>query len=109
MRSRVLKGAAAAALLAAAVSAAPQGTGLVGIVRGLDVGEQPSTVDSLKGKVVLVNFWTYSCINCIRTMPQLKSWYERYHKQGLEVIGVHTPEFHFEKDPANVQAAITKF
>ncbi len=108
MRSRILIAGAAAAVLAAGVAAAPQAPGLVGIVRWLNVS-QPPTPAELKGKVVLVNFWTYSCINCIRTMPQLKSWYERYHAQGLEVIGVHTPEFHFEKDPANVQAAIAKF
>jgi thiol-disulfide isomerase/thioredoxin len=64
---------------------------------------------SLKGKVVLVDFWTYSCINCIRSVPHLKQLYEKYHGQGLEIIGVHTPEFHFEKDVNNVQAAIQKF
>jgi thiol-disulfide isomerase/thioredoxin len=59
-----------------------------------------------QGKVVLIDFWTYSCINCIRTLPQLKAWYRKYYKQGLIIIGVHTPEFPFEKDPNNVQDAI---
>lgn len=66
----------------------------------------PLTMESLKGKVVLVDFWTYSCINCIRTLPYLKAWYEKYRDQGLVIIGVHAPEFEFEKDPANVRSAI---
>ncbi|HEX7673189.1 MAG TPA: cytochrome c biogenesis protein DipZ [Bdellovibrio sp.] len=62
--------------------------------------------ESLKGKVVLVDFWTYSCINCLRTLPYVKSWAEKYKDQGLVVIGVHTPEFAFEKDPTNVAKAL---
>jgi len=60
----------------------------------------------LRGKVVLVDFWTYSCVNCIRTIPYLKAWYKAYKDKGLVIIGVHTPEFEFEKVPRNVQAAI---
>jgi len=64
------------------------------------------TIDGLKGKVVLIDFWTYSCINCIRTMPYLRAWHEKYEKEGLVIVGVHTPEFAFEKDKGNVQQAI---
>lgn len=63
----------------------------------------------LRGKVVLVDFWTYSCINCIRTIPYLNAWNEKYSEQGLVIVGVHTPEFEFEKDYANVKAATEKF
>jgi cytochrome c biogenesis protein CcdA/thiol-disulfide isomerase/thioredoxin len=66
----------------------------------------PLTSGSLRGKVVLVDFWTYSCINCLRTLPYLKAWDEKYRDQGLVIIGVHTPEFAFEKDPRNVGQAI---
>jgi thiol-disulfide isomerase/thioredoxin len=58
--------------------------------------------------VVLVDFWTYSCINCLRTLPHLKAWYAAYHKQGLDIIGVHTPEFAFEHVTSNVQAAVKR-
>jgi cytochrome c biogenesis protein CcdA/thiol-disulfide isomerase/thioredoxin len=64
------------------------------------------TKEELKGKVVLVDFWTYSCINCIRTLPYVKAWAEKYKDQGLVVIGVHTPEFAFEKDLSNVSDAV---
>ncbi len=66
----------------------------------------PLASASLRGKVVLVDFWTYSCINCLRTLPYLKAWNEKYRDQGLVIIGVHTPEFAFEKDPRNVGQAI---
>jgi cytochrome c biogenesis protein CcdA/thiol-disulfide isomerase/thioredoxin len=64
------------------------------------------TPASLHGKVVLVDFWTYSCINCLRTLPYIKAWYEKYKDSGLVVIGVHTPEFPFEKDESNVRKAV---
>lgn len=64
---------------------------------------------SLKGKVVLVDFWTYSCINCQRTFPYLKDWHGKYKDKGLVIIGVHSPEFEFEKNPENVQKAISDF
>jgi cytochrome c biogenesis protein CcdA/thiol-disulfide isomerase/thioredoxin len=70
------------------------------------INSPPLTPDSLRGKVVLVDFWTYSCINCIRSLPYIKAWYAKYKDDGLVVIGVHTPEFPFEKDEANVQKAV---
>ncbi len=69
----------------------------------------PLTREQLKGKVVLIDFWTYSCINCIRTVPHVRAWAERYRDQGLVVIGVHTPEFAFEREPANVRKAVADF
>jgi cytochrome c biogenesis protein CcdA/thiol-disulfide isomerase/thioredoxin len=66
----------------------------------------PLTATALRGKVVLIDFWTYSCINCLRALPYVKSWYERYRAQGLVVIGVHAPEFAFEKDAENVTRAV---
>ena len=69
----------------------------------------PQTLASLKGKVVLVDFWTYSCINCLRTLPHVEAWYNKYHSSGFEVIGVSTPEFAFEKDPGNVARAIKQY
>lgn len=67
----------------------------------------PLRAQDLRGKVVLVNFWTYSCINSLRALPYVRTWAERYKDQGLVVIGVHTPEFGFEKDIANVRRATT--
>jgi thiol-disulfide isomerase/thioredoxin len=66
----------------------------------------PLTPEGLKGKVVLIDFWTYSCINCLRTIPYVRAWAEKYKDQGLVVIGVHAPEFAFEKDVDNVKKAI---
>src|SRR5277367_2833389 len=66
----------------------------------------PLSSKSLRGKVVLVNFWTYSCINSLRELPWIQAWAEKYKDAGLVVIGVHTPEFGFEKDPANVKTAV---
>ncbi|KIG09917.1 cytochrome c biogenesis protein DipZ [Caballeronia concitans] len=66
----------------------------------------PLSRDALRGKVVVVNFWTYSCINCLRTLPYLKTWAQRYGNDGLVVLGVHTPEFGFEHDTANVKRAL---
>jgi cytochrome c biogenesis protein CcdA/thiol-disulfide isomerase/thioredoxin len=71
-------------------------------------GERPLTLRGLRGRVVLIDFWTYSCINCIRTFPYLKAWDERYRKDGLTIVGVHAPEFPFEKDAANVEDAIER-
>lgn len=73
------------------------------------INSPPLTLKSLRGKVVLVDFWTYTCINCIRTLPYLVAWYDKYHSSGLEIIGVHTPEFEFEKDTSNVQSAVAQF
>ena len=69
----------------------------------------PLTMQELRGKVVLVDFWTYTCINCIRTLPYLKSWDTKYRDKGLVIIGVHAPEFEFEKDKDNVVKAIKDF
>jgi cytochrome c biogenesis protein CcdA/thiol-disulfide isomerase/thioredoxin len=69
----------------------------------------PLTAEQLRSKVVLVDFWTYSCINCIRTIPYIKAWAERYRDQGLVVIGVHAPEFAFEKKVDNVKGALSDF
>jgi cytochrome c biogenesis protein CcdA/thiol-disulfide isomerase/thioredoxin len=69
-------------------------------------GGRPLSLRELRGQVVLVDFWTYTCINCIRTLPYLKAWDERYGKDGLRIVGVHTPEFPFERDAANVADAI---
>jgi thiol-disulfide isomerase/thioredoxin len=70
------------------------------------LNSMPLSSEMLRGKVVLVDFWTYSCINCLRTLPYLKAWDEKYRAQGLVVIGVHAPEFAFEKDQHNVEQAI---
>ncbi|MEO5950552.1 MAG: redoxin domain-containing protein [Candidatus Saccharimonadales bacterium] len=72
------------------------------------INSNPRTLASMKGKVVLIDFWTYSCINCIRTQPYLRDWYSNYKDSGFEIIGVHAPEFSFEKNPANVQDAAKK-
>jgi cytochrome c biogenesis protein CcdA/thiol-disulfide isomerase/thioredoxin len=69
-------------------------------------GDKPLTLASLRGKVVLVDFWTYSCINCLRTIPHLRALYTAYHPRGLEIVGVHTPEFAFEHELGNVRTAV---
>jgi len=69
-------------------------------------GSMPLSLESLRGKVIVVDFWTYSCVNCVRTLPYLKAWYDTYRSRGLVIIGVHTPEFEFEKKSANVERAI---
>ncbi len=69
----------------------------------------PLSSEALRGKVVLVDFWTYSCINCLRTLPYLKAWDDKYRAEGLVIVGVHAPEFVFEKDLYNVEQAVQKF
>jgi cytochrome c biogenesis protein CcdA/thiol-disulfide isomerase/thioredoxin len=71
-------------------------------------GDGPLTLRGLRGRVVLVDFWTYSCINCIRTLPYLNAWNERYRRDGLTIVGVHTPEFPFEREAGNVARAIAE-
>jgi len=83
---------------------APEIEGITGWVNTL-----PLTLQELRGKVVLIDFWTYSCINCIRTFPYLKEWYAKYKDKGLVIVGVHTPEFEFEKKTENVQDAVKRF
>jgi len=80
----------------------------VGIDKWLNI-DKPLSISSLKGKVVLVDFWTYTCINCIRTLPHVTSWYDKYKDRGFVVIGVHTPEFQFEHDTQNVLNAIKMY
>jgi cytochrome c biogenesis protein CcdA/thiol-disulfide isomerase/thioredoxin len=75
---------------------------------GAWINSSPLTLQQLRGKVVLIDFWTYSCINCLRTLPHLKSWYATYHDKGLVIIGVHTPEFAFEHVSSNVRAAVKR-
>lgn len=73
------------------------------------INSKPLSIKELRGKVVLVDFWTYTCINCIRTLPYIKAWNEKYKDKGLVIVGVHTPEFAFERDLENVQKAIKDF
>nr|WP_211106442.1 cytochrome c biogenesis protein CcdA [Nitrospirillum iridis] len=81
---------------------------LAGVLRaGSWINTTGLTPDDVRGRVVLVNFWTYSCINCLRTLPHIRNWAAQYRDQGLVVVGVHTPEFAFERDPANVAKAVT--
>lgn len=79
---------------------------LTGIVNWIN--SPPLSIMQLKGKVVLIDFWTYSCINCLRTLPFITKWYADYKDKGLVIIGVHTPEFEFEKDPQNVAEAASR-
>ncbi|HEY3596265.1 MAG TPA: cytochrome c biogenesis protein DipZ [Paraburkholderia sp.] len=106
---------AAAASGLAMQAAAPGGAAALpveGMLPPLDGAVQwlnspPLTAAGLRGKVVLVDFWTYSCINCLRTLPYVEAWADKYRAAGLVVIGVHTPEFAFEKDVSNVRRAVT--
>lgn len=70
------------------------------------INSPPLQLSKLKGNVILIDFWTYSCINCIRTLPYLNNWYQKYHDQGLIIIGVHSPEFDFEKNLSHVKNAV---
>ena len=92
------------ALAAEKGPAAPNFTGIAEWIN--TPGGKPLTLGQLRGKVVLVDFWTYSCINCLRTLPHLKAWDARYRRDGLVIVGVHTPEFAFEHVPSNVRTAV---
>ncbi|MGI8419449.1 MAG: redoxin domain-containing protein [Candidatus Levyibacteriota bacterium] len=81
---------------------------LTGITKWLNP-EKPLTLASLRGKVVLIDFWTNQCINCIRTLPYVTKWYDTYHDQGFVVIGVHTPELASEYSVASIEQAITQY
>ena len=101
----------AAALICGVVAIAP-GAGDEGPMPDLDgavtwLNSAPLSSKALRGKVVLVNFWTYSCINSLRELPYIRAWAAKYKDAGLVVIGVHSPEFGFEKDPANVKNAVS--
>ena len=78
---------------------------------GIDkwLNSDPLTMQQLRGKVVLVDFWTYTCINCIHVLPYVKTWNQKYKDQGLAVVGVHTPEYPFERSTDNVKSAIKRF
>lgn len=73
------------------------------------INSPPLTMKALRGKVVLIDFWTYSCINCLRALPHVTHWYDTYKDKGLVVVGVSTPEFDFEKKTANVKKAVKQF
>ena len=97
----------AAAAGSTAVSDLGRAPEFVGISSWLNTpGGEPLSLARLRGKVVLVDIWTYSCINCLRTLPHLKAWYARYRASGLEIVGVHSPEFAFERVPGNVREAV---
>ncbi len=103
--SAVMMGLGAAAFGSAALGTPP---GALGALRGKGpwLNSPPLRAENLHGKVVLVNFWTYSCINSLRPLPYVRAWASKYKNRGLVVIGVHTPEFGFEKDVANVRRAL---
>lgn len=84
-------------------AAAPEFTGL-----GNWFNSPPLTLASLRGKVVLVNFWTYGCVNCVNTLPHVTQLYSKYKDKGLVIVGIHTPEFPFEHSASNVQAALKR-
>lgn len=88
----------------------PKGTKAPEIIKGGEwFNSSPLKLSELRGKVVLLDFWTYSCINCQRTFPYLRNWHDKYKDKGLVIIGVHSPEFEFEKDPENVAKALSDF
>jgi cytochrome c biogenesis protein CcdA/thiol-disulfide isomerase/thioredoxin len=70
------------------------------------INSEPLSLEELRGKVVVIDFWTYSCVNCLRTLPHVKEWYSTYRDDGLVIVGVHTPEFSFERVPANVRREV---
>lgn len=84
--------------------AAPEFTGITNWLNS-----EPLTMEELKGNVVLIDFWTYSCINCIRTFPYLREWYDKYKDDGFVIVGVHTPEFAFERETDNVEDALRRY
>jgi thiol-disulfide isomerase/thioredoxin len=101
-----------ATVLIVGVVAVASGTGDEGRIPDLDgavawLNSAPLSSKALRGKVVLVNFWTYSCINSLRELPYMKAWAAKYKDAGLVVIGVHAPEFGFEREPANVKTAVS--
>jgi cytochrome c biogenesis protein CcdA/thiol-disulfide isomerase/thioredoxin len=105
-----LAGAMTGAMAADAARGGPPVEGELPSVNGAVawLNSAPLTAEGLRGRVVVIDFWTYSCINCLRTLPYLKAWNERYKDHGLTIIGVHAPEFAFEKDEANVRRAVSE-
>ncbi|MEJ1978215.1 MAG: redoxin domain-containing protein [Acetobacteraceae bacterium] len=115
-RRAALIGGSLAATLGGALRVSAEDSGLplhtkapdfVGIEHWLN--SEPLTMAGLRGKVVLIDFWTYSCINCLRTLPYLTRWYDAYKDKGFVLVGVHTPEFPFERQTRNVETAIERF
>jgi len=91
------------------VSDAPRAPELTGLENWQNTSEgKPLSLAGLRGKVVIVDFWTYSCINCLRTLPHLKAWDKAYRRAGLTIVGIHAPEFAFEREPANVRSAVKR-
>jgi cytochrome c biogenesis protein CcdA/thiol-disulfide isomerase/thioredoxin len=97
------------AVASASDATAPQAPELAGINTWINTANgEPLTLGALRGRVVLVDFWTYSCINCLRTLPHLKAWDASYRAAGLTIVGVHSPEFAFERVPDNVRSAVDR-
>ncbi|SAK92615.1 redoxin domain-containing protein [Caballeronia temeraria] len=116
MLSAIKKAAACAGIAAcAAIASAPASAQINDNVAPEFAGihhwhnSEPLALAQLRGKVVLVDFWTFACGNCINTLPAVKSWNQKYKDKGLVVVGVHTPEFPFEQDTNNVKRAIERF
>ena len=88
----------------------PKGGGAAPELTGISawINSAPLTLSGLRGKVVVVDFWTFQCINCRNALPGIKGWYAKYHSKGLEIVGVHTPELESERNPANVRAAVKR-
>src|SRR4029077_9507732 len=112
-----LSGRPSAQMLAGSAGGTPTGTGGDGasasgrsipdlMLASGWINSPPLTSTALRGHVVLLDVWTYSCINCLRTLPYVRAWSDHYANDGLVVIGVHSPEFAFERDPANVARAV---
>jgi thiol-disulfide isomerase/thioredoxin len=102
---------ATAAAGSAAFAGTPQNSATAPEFTGIDtwLNSEPLTIRQLRSKVVLVQFWTYTCINCINTLPYVRSWNQKYKDQGLTVIGLHTPEYPFERNTDNLKTAIKRF
>lgn len=100
----------ASASTSSAASDASDASAIAPEFTGIDrwFNSAPLSMEGLRGKVVLVDFWTYACVNCIHTLPHLAQWQQRYRDQGLVVVGVHTPEFAFEREAGNLQSAIER-
>jgi thiol-disulfide isomerase/thioredoxin len=100
----------AVALAAAAFGVAPAHAAPAPEFAGIDnwINSAPLTMQGLRGKVVLVDFWTYDCINCQHVLPYVKGWHQKYKDQGLVVVGVHTPEYGFERNLNNLKTAVQR-
>jgi cytochrome c biogenesis protein CcdA/thiol-disulfide isomerase/thioredoxin len=104
-----LRGGGGALAASASTAAGPKAPEFRGIKLWLNTpGGKPVSIAGYRGKVVLVDFWTYSCINCLRTLPHLKAWDRTYRSSGLRIVGIHSPEFAFEHVPSNVRSAVKR-